>query len=67
MGGRLMDTVERFVNAQEESYGQTLTKIKSGQKRSHWMWHVFPQFKGLGRSETARYYGGTANVNYVFD
>lgn len=32
-----MATVERFVNAQEESYGQTLTKIKSGQKRSHWM------------------------------
>ncbi|MDD3305988.1 MAG: DUF1810 domain-containing protein [Acetobacterium sp.] len=52
-----MDTVDRFVKAQEESYGQALTEIKSGRKRSHWMWYIFPQLKGLGRSETARYYG----------
>ncbi|WP_373482805.1 DUF1810 domain-containing protein [Acetobacterium sp.] len=52
-----MDTVERFVKAQEESYGQALTQIKNGRKRSHWMWFIFPQLKGLGRSETARYYG----------
>jgi len=52
-----MDTTERFVKAQEESYGQALTEIKNGRKRSHWMWYVFPQLKGLGRSETARYYG----------
>jgi len=51
-----MDTVERFVKAQEESYGQPLTEIKNGRKCSHWMWYVFPQLKGLGRSETARYY-----------
>ena len=52
-----MDTVERFIKAQEESYGQALEEIKNGYKRSHWMWYVFPQLKGLGRSETARYYG----------
>ncbi|WP_414732926.1 DUF1810 domain-containing protein [Acetobacterium carbinolicum] len=52
-----MDTVERFVKAHEESYRQALTEIKNGRKRSHWMWYVFPQLKGLGRSETARYYG----------
>ena len=52
-----MDTVERFVKAQEESYGPALTEIKNGRKRSHWMWYIFPQLKGLGRSETARYYG----------
>jgi len=52
-----MDTVDRFVKAQEESYGQALTEIKNGRKRSHWMWYIFPQLKGLGRSETARYYG----------
>ncbi len=52
-----MDTVERFIKAQEESYGQALEEIKNGHKRSHWMWYVFPQLKGLGRSETARYYG----------
>ena len=52
-----MDTVERFIKAQEESYGQALEEIKNGYKRSHWMWYVFPQLKGLGRSETARDYG----------
>ncbi len=52
-----MDTVERFVKAQEESYRQALIEIKNGRKHSHWMWYVFPQLKGLGRSETARYYG----------
>ncbi|MBC3886788.1 DUF1810 family protein [Acetobacterium paludosum] len=52
-----MDTGERFIKAQEESYEQALTEIKNGRKRSHWMWYVFPQLKGLGRSETARYYG----------
>lgn len=52
-----MDTVERFVKVQEESYGQALAEIKNGRKRSHWMWYIFPQLKGLGRSETARYYG----------
>lgn len=52
-----MDTIERFVKAQEESYGQALAEIKNGRKRSHWMWYIFPQLKGLGRSETARYYG----------
>lgn len=46
-----MDTVERFVKAQEESYGQALIEIKNGRKRSHWMWYIFPQLKGLGRSE----------------
>lgn len=44
-----MDTIERFVKAQEESYGQALMEIKNGRKRSHWMWYIFPQLKGLGR------------------
>ncbi|MDO9490939.1 DUF1810 domain-containing protein [Acetobacterium sp.] len=52
-----MNTVERFVKAQEESYRQALIEIKNGRKHSHWMWYVFPQLKGLGRSEMARYYG----------
>jgi len=38
-----MDTVERFVKAQEEIYQQALTEIKNGRKRSHWMWYIFPQ------------------------
>jgi uncharacterized protein (DUF1810 family) len=46
----------RFVRAQERDYRQALSEIRSGQKRSHWMWYVFPQFHGLGFSSTARRY-----------
>jgi uncharacterized protein (DUF1810 family) len=46
----------RFVAAQEGVYEQALAELKSGTKRSHWMWFVFPQLEGLGRSSTARLY-----------
>jgi len=46
----------RFVQAQEEDYGQALSEITSGRKQSHWMWYVFPQFDGLGFSPTSRMY-----------
>jgi uncharacterized protein (DUF1810 family) len=46
----------RFVKAQEESYAQALSEIRSGRKRSHWMWYIFPQFDGLGFSDTSRRY-----------
>jgi uncharacterized protein (DUF1810 family) len=46
----------RFLMAQEGSYEQALFEIKSGNKRSHWMWFIFPQFKGLGYSERSKYY-----------
>ncbi|MDQ7000823.1 MAG: DUF1810 family protein, partial [Mariprofundus sp.] len=48
--------LERFVQAQQESYEQALCEIRGGRKRSHWMWHIFPQFSGLGFSRTSRYY-----------
>ena len=48
--------LDRFVEAQAETYATALAEVKSGRKRSHWMWFVFPQLAGLGRSETARYY-----------
>ncbi|KQR71217.1 DUF1810 domain-containing protein [Pedobacter sp. Leaf176] len=48
--------LERFVQAQEKSYQDALAELKSGRKRSHWMWYVFPQIKGLGFSEMARFY-----------
>ena len=38
-------------------YKQALEEIESGRKRSHWMWFIFPQYRDLGRSETARYFG----------
>lgn len=46
----------RFLEAQERDYAQALSEIRSGRKRSHWMWYVFPQFEGLGFSETSRRY-----------
>ena len=46
----------RFVQAQEGVYAQALAEIRSGRKRSHWMWFVFPQFDGLGFSPTSRRY-----------
>lgn len=48
--------LERFLIAQQTNYQTALREIKSGQKKSHWMWFIFPQIAGLGYSETARYY-----------
>ena len=48
--------LERFVKAQENTFEVALSEIKSCRKESHWMWFIFPQIKGLGRSETAVYY-----------
>ncbi|MGL2987195.1 DUF1810 domain-containing protein [Flavobacterium sp. RSSA_27] len=48
--------LNRFIKAQENAYEQALSEIKSGRKRSHWMWFIFPQYKGLGFSETSKYY-----------
>lgn len=48
--------LERFVAAQADCYGQVLDELRAGQKRSHWMWFIFPQFAGLGFSATSRLY-----------
>lgn len=48
--------LKRFVEAQQERYEIALSELKNGQKRSHWMWYIFPQIAGLGYSETARYF-----------
>jgi uncharacterized protein (DUF1810 family) len=50
------NNLQRFIDAQTGSYQQALSEIRSGRKRSHWMWFIFPQLQGLGYSETARYY-----------
>ena len=47
---------DRFLFAQQDIYSTALAELKNGCKQSHWMWFVFPQLAGLGRSETARYY-----------
>jgi uncharacterized protein (DUF1810 family) len=51
-----MFELERFVDAQDETYDCALGEIRAGRKRSHWMWFIFPQLAGLGRSEMAHRY-----------
>ncbi len=48
--------LNRFVEAQSGVYERALAELKRGEKRSHWMWFIFPQIDGLGRSSTARFY-----------
>ena len=52
----MSDRLERCLIAQQNYYRTALQEIQEGQKRSHWMWFIFPQIDGLGYSETARYY-----------
>lgn len=52
-----MYSLDRFVEAQQDSYVLALEEIRGGQKRSHWMWFIFPQLRALGRSATAHYFG----------
>ena len=52
-----MEDLNRFLAAQKEDYEQALAEIKAGRKQTHWMWYIFPQLKGLGRSHMADYYG----------
>jgi uncharacterized protein (DUF1810 family) len=52
----LLMGLERFKKAQENDYDIALNEIKSGRKRSHWMWYIFPQVAGLGMTETSKYY-----------
>lgn len=49
--------LDRFVRAQAPIYAQAVAELKAGRKESHWMWFVFPQLRGLGRSEMAWEYG----------
>ena len=49
--------LERFVTAQAPVFETVLAELRAGRKVTHWMWFVFPQLAGLGRSSTARFYG----------
>ena len=52
------DPLRRFVEAQDRggTYDRALAELRGGRKQSHWMWFVFPQIAGLGRSEMSRTY-----------
>jgi uncharacterized protein (DUF1810 family) len=49
--------LERFVAAQEGVYDGALSELRAGRKSGHWIWFIFPQIVGLGRSELSRFYG----------
>lgn len=62
-----MPNLERFLNAQSGSvwasnetgstYEEALAEVRAGRKRSHWIWYIFPQMKGLGHSARSQFYG----------
>ena len=49
--------LRRFISAQKQDYLTALEEIRRGRKRSHWMWYIFPQLRGLGMSSTSYFYG----------
>lgn len=50
-------SLDRFVKAQSGVYANALAELREGHKRGHWMWFIFPQLLGLGKSMTARHFG----------
>jgi uncharacterized protein (DUF1810 family) len=48
--------LQRFIDAQDGVYGTALAELEAGSKRTHWMWFIFPQFRGLGLSPTSQFY-----------
>lgn len=55
-----MDGLKRFLSAQDGVYSTVLAELRAGRKRNHWMWFIFPQLRGLGRSAMAERYGITS-------
>lgn len=49
-------SLQRFIDAQRPIYERALAELRAGHKQSHWMWFVFPQIAGLGRSDMAQRY-----------
>ena len=56
MKQEVMVALDRFTEAQSDTYEDALEEIKAGHKETHWMWWIFPQYKGLGNSEISQYY-----------
>ena len=53
--------LDRFVTAQEPVYATVVAELRAGAKRGHWIWFIFPQMRGLGRSATAHRFGITSS------
>ena len=52
-----LHSLDRFLKAQEHKYETALGEIQNGKKRTHWMWYIFPQLRGLGQSDMSYTYG----------
>lgn len=52
-----INSLDRFLEAQERKYDIALKEIQNGKKRTHWMWYIFPQLRGLGKSNPSYVYG----------
>ena len=52
-----INSLDRFLEAQEHMYPIALKEIQNGEKESHWIWYIFPQLRGLGKSQMAYAYG----------
>ncbi|MGZ5196993.1 MAG: DUF1810 domain-containing protein [Kaistella sp.] len=50
-------SLQKFLDAQDGIYETALQELRTGKKKSHWMWFILPQLLGLGRSATAQFYG----------
>lgn len=57
-----MTNLSRFYEASDWNYDIALKEIQQGRKRSHWIWFIFPQMRGLGFSSNAQYYGITGRT-----
>ena len=55
--GMNINSLDSFLEAQDRMYPVALKELKNGKKRTHWMWFIFPQLRGLGMSSISRYYG----------
>jgi len=51
------ETLDRYIQAQECCYATALSELRAGEKKSHWIWYIFPQIKGLGHSYNSQFYG----------
>lgn len=49
--------VNRYIPVYKQTYAQALQEVKNGKKETHWMWWIFPQMRGLGKSERSQFYG----------
>ena len=61
-----MDLLQRFIDAQDHMYRVAYSEMLNGKKKTHWIWFIFPQLFGVGKSTTSKYYGLTLNETQLY-